>query len=338
MFSFSKTELHASSVRSLVWDRDELVDWASGGRRFRLDGSVIERRVNIAYPFDAAIQGPEGLACIYTRLGTKALLLRDGKLVRELNRSYYYADAYEYPVALVAGPDGRTLVVHCPDAYDRLEIDDALTGERLTRSDARAPKDFFHSRLAANPSSTRLLSAGWVWHPWDAVSFYDLAEALRDPRHLDEVHGLPHSAHFGLAEESSAAWLSDDRVVIGGSSEPEDPEEVAELGDTPRLRSNGLAVLSAPDGRCLSSAVLGHPPGTMMAVGEAHVICFFEHPRLVELATGSVLREWPELPSGRQTSSITRGLAATQPPLALDPAGRRFAIHHGESITVVELG
>jgi hypothetical protein len=56
----------------------------------------------------------------------------DGGLIRELGRSYYHADAYRYPLALFTLPDGRTGLVHCPAAYNRLEIEDALTGAPLT--------------------------------------------------------------------------------------------------------------------------------------------------------------------------------------------------------------
>jgi hypothetical protein len=49
--------------------------------------------------------------------GTKALLLEPGgKVTRELNRSFHHAQAYRYPLALSALPDGRTGLVHCPES------------------------------------------------------------------------------------------------------------------------------------------------------------------------------------------------------------------------------
>jgi hypothetical protein len=62
---------------------------------------------------------------------------RAGSLIREVNRSYYHADAYRYPLALFTLPDGRTGVVHCPEDYNRLEIDDARTGHRLVGPQVR---------------------------------------------------------------------------------------------------------------------------------------------------------------------------------------------------------
>ena len=94
----------------------------------------------------------------------QALLLHDGELIRELNRSHQQAGAYDYPIALGALPDGRQILVHCPDAYNVLQIEDAATGERLTAG-PREPRDVFHSRLAISPDGQHLLSAGWYWQP-----------------------------------------------------------------------------------------------------------------------------------------------------------------------------
>ena len=58
-------------------------------------------------------------------------------------------------------------------------------------------------------------------------------------------------AKTGLAEESSAAWLDDDHVLLAASLEPEDPTDAAEAdaesGSAPRLRPGGLAICVAED-------------------------------------------------------------------------------------------
>src|SRR5262245_16140267 len=113
---FTRTEITAPhrSVRSLVWRGDELVDWVAGGRAFLLDGSTRERAVGYSYRFDAATASPSGRdAVIYERLGTKGLLLREGNIVRELNRSFYHANVYEYPVCLFNLSSGREVIAHC---------------------------------------------------------------------------------------------------------------------------------------------------------------------------------------------------------------------------------
>ena len=69
----------------------------SNGLCWSPDGSVMYHtdsptgRID-AYRFDAACVSPSGgYAVIYERLGTKGLLLRDGVIVREIDRSFYHA-------------------------------------------------------------------------------------------------------------------------------------------------------------------------------------------------------------------------------------------------------
>ncbi len=326
--------------RSLCWRGDELVDWVSGGDAWTADSRYASARRNWGYGrFDAATADATGRwAVVYERTGTAGILLREGKIVREIHRSPYHADAFIYPVCLFAGPDDRVLLAHCPESYARIEIDDADTGERLTRSTSRKEPDFFHSRLAVSRSARRLLSAGWMWHPLDAVVWFDIAAVLRDPALLDAMEGATHSRYVGLAEESSAAWLSDERVVLGGSLEPEDPDQVAELGREhtgPRLCPNGLAVYDISVRNYLCKVDLGYPPGTMMPVGEHHVMTFFQHPRLVSLASGKVVHEWTDLDSGEAVSSIVH--EQQHAVLAVDASRTRFAIGHGDGIDVVTI-
>jgi hypothetical protein len=201
--------------------------------------------------------------------------LRDGKIVREIHRAPYHADAFLYPVCLFT-LDGRVVLAHCPESYARIEIEDADTGERLTHSSSRKEADFFHSRLSTSPGAKRLMSAGWVWTPWDAIVWFDIAAAIADPTLLELLEGSPRSRNIGLAEEGSATWLDDDRIIIGGSSEAEDPEESAETDRAhpgPHLRPKGLALYHIPSRAFVQSADLGYPPGTMMAAGPVrHVL------------------------------------------------------------------
>jgi hypothetical protein len=187
-------------------------------------------------------------------------------------------------------------------------------------------------------SGTRLLSAGWVWHPWDAVVFYDVEAALADPKRLDSLADVAtNSQNVTLAEESAGAWQSDNCVLLGGSEEAEDPAEAAELAHEPRLHPRGIAVYDVRAKKYISGFTLGEPPGAMMAVGMTHVIAFYRHPKLISLRTGKVLHAWDDLNSGLQTSSISRGLAFPPPPLAMDPLRCRFAVADQEHITIIQL-
>ncbi|HEY0094968.1 MAG TPA: hypothetical protein VGB96_11605 [Archangium sp.] len=296
------------------------MDWVSGGIRHALDGSTVDPHIRNGYRFDAAVMSQDGqYAVFYEKLGTKAVLLRDGRQVRELNRSYYHADVYEYPLALLTLPSGRTLLAHCPEEYCRLELEDAETGQRLTRRESESP-DFFHSRLQFSRDGRYLLSAGWIWHPVDAAYVFDVAQALERPESLDQLQDLVPGDSF--LEVHSAAFGARDTLVLHCSGLDGDD-----------LPESGLGVYSLSERRFLSLAPVEQPVGTLMVM-EEHAVGFYEHPRLIELATGRVLESWPGLTTGRQSSSIIHHLDAL-PPLALDPAGRRFAVGTDKGIEVV---
>lgn len=266
---FTETVIECSQVQTLAWHRGVLVDWAGGHTRIHLDGTI-ERGGYIPYGerFDAAISTGDGKhVVIYQRLGTKALLLRESKLVRELSRSYYCAEAYEYPVGFVCLSDGRTGLVHCPDEYDRLQIEDAVTGERLI-SGERARADYFHSRLSSNPSGTRFMSAGWIWHPIDCLLIFDVAEALRDGRVLDRLQTFPIDAPIG-AEVSAAAWIDDEHIVVATPDEEPDalPQGAGPAHPVPR----GLSVFDVTTGRCGSAVQLPEIAGTLMGSCQSRV-------------------------------------------------------------------
>jgi hypothetical protein len=263
---------------------------------------------------------------------------RRPKFVREIDRSYYHADAYEYPVALFNGPDGRILLAHCPGNYCRLELEDAETGRPLTASADRKPSDFFHSRLAASPCGKRLLSAGWVWHPLNVVASFDVAQALADPRHLDDFPASYSSFNPGVAEESSACWLDDDCIAVAASDEPE--EESVGDGAEPRLRPRGLAVYDMIQRTCRQAFQLDEPPGTILALGKRFILSLYRHPKLVDLSTGKVIHVWTELRCGLQDGSIIWHLDddAKPPPMAFDPATKRFAIANGDTVTLIAFG
>lgn len=336
MTLFRQSHFSAPGIRSLCWRGDELIDWVGGGHGFTLAGA--ERRANVSYGyrFDAATASPDGrFAVIFERLGTKGLLLRDGQVLRELDRSYYHADAYEFPVALFNAPDGRLLLAHCPGNYCGLELEEAETGRPLTVATERKPVDFFHSQLRASPGGRRLLSAGWLWHPLSLVACYDVAQALADPRHLDDRHGLASAFNPGLVEESSACWLDDDRLAVAASAEPE--QDSIEEDREPRLHPCGLAVYDVASRTCLGAFKMEESPGTILPLGRGHVLSLYRHPKLIELSTGKVLHVWPELASGRQDGSIMLGLGedAMPPAMAFDRSGGRFAIANGETITVL---
>ena len=115
---------------------------------------------------------------LYTEGGTKGLVREAGRVLREINRSYYHANDHEHPIAPGRVPDGREVLVHCPDHYTKLELEELASGRRLTERLGRGA-DVFHSRLSLSPDGQRLLSGGWVWHPVTVVEVVDLTRCGR---------------------------------------------------------------------------------------------------------------------------------------------------------------
>jgi hypothetical protein len=123
-----------TQVSSLCWHGDELVDWVGGVARYRLDGTVVERHINWAYRFDRAGAATDGQYVVISEaLGTKGLLLKGDRLLREINRSYYCANAYEYPVALSTLADGRAVIAHCPEEYCKIELEEVERAREALR-------------------------------------------------------------------------------------------------------------------------------------------------------------------------------------------------------------
>ncbi|MEU2423682.1 hypothetical protein ABZ619_22095 [Streptomyces sp. NPDC007851] len=93
-----------------------------GGRRWGRDGVARSAPFAWSFPFGAGIASASGhYSAVYQERGTKGALLEGERVVRELNRSYYRAPDYDYPLALGRLGDGREVVVRCPDEYNVLQ-------------------------------------------------------------------------------------------------------------------------------------------------------------------------------------------------------------------------
>jgi hypothetical protein len=321
--------IETDGIYSLLWDGNELVDWMGGHRRYTLDGKKTPVIVGYSYGFDAAVASPSGeFVALVAQLHTAAVLLRGGQYMRQINRDHYHASTYPYPLTFARLSDGREVLIHCPGSYRQLDIEDIVTGERITSAMPRQPDDCFHSRLSVSPSGRWLMSAGWVWHPVNVVRLYDLNEAMRDPATLDESKVEPP----GRWEMSSAVFIDDETLLVGTLDEFfGDEGNPAE--DFPGKHAVAAWKIGAPN--YARSIRLSHPPGTLMPIGADFVVTFFEHPRLYDLRTGALVKEWPEIRSGTQTCSITWD--NLPPPIALDSAHARFAVANDKVIHVVEV-
>lgn len=336
MQEVNRFEIPCLGCRSLIWSGDELVDWVSGGRRITLDKRVSQPLYTYAYRFDHAIVSTsQEYVVLYERLGTKALLLRnDGKVLREITRSYYHANAYEYPIAFLTLPDGHPGLVHCPHSYARLEIEAVESGAPLSERDTPSP-DFFHSRLEVSAHNRYLLDAGWIWHPFDMIQVYELGRVFADPAALDGGEGRFSPAVRTGVGINNATFLTPERIVFTTNDVFYDHGDVDE-DEQALLEPGVLAVYDVHERHHRSSALLEEPVGMLMPVGEDFVIGFYEHPKLIEVATGKVVTRWPEIASGTRNSSIIWSNMPL-PPIALDPQHQRFAVASPDAITVIEL-
>jgi hypothetical protein len=214
----------ANYLKTICWKDNSIVDWV-GGTTYSLDGTVKKHGYVYEFSFDSAIGSPNGIyAFVYQKLGTKGLLLKNGELLREINRSYYCANAYEFPAAFVTF-ESRTYLIHCPIAYNRLDLEDVETGEIITNIEGRKPDDRFYSRLEVSDDGTFLMSKGWLWHPLDEVAVFSTRECIRNPLLLDGPQFYP-KVSVGI---SAASFIDDNTITIGSSDEVFDEDEVGKL-------------------------------------------------------------------------------------------------------------
>lgn len=319
----------AEGVKSLAWKNGKLMDWASGDVQYELDGSRHGPTVFYAYHFDAAVVSPSGeFTALYERLGTKAVVIGPNRLFRELNRSFYHADVYEFPILFFRLADGKEALAHCPDEYCDLIIEDPATGVRWSKAGSGRIESMFHSRLAANTAGNRILSAGWYWHPSDTVCVFDLKPT---PDGLDL--GLFEKCCNLGAEVSSAVFNSLDQLIVTCAK---DADDLCDDEPGERLKRGKIGVYDFQEQKLVSLAVLETEAGTLMPVASKYVVGLFEHPKLIEVATGKVLCRWPELKTAQQTSSIIYH-KPLPPPIAIDPKLGRFAVADNKQIVVVSL-
>lgn len=329
--NFCRTEMPATRLRSLVWDGDTLVDWV-GGHRYPLQGPAERFNVGSAYRFNAAV-GFGSLGVSFEALGTKGVVLRDNgqrsvgnfvpmsvDVVREINRSYYHADHYLFPVTLFQHASERPILAHCPRGYNVLDLED-LDGNCLTPRSTEDATDVFHSRLQASVDGRWLLSNGWVWHPWRVACVYDVARALEQPTYLS-TDGEKVDLGDAWDGEVEAATFVGDRLVCATSEEQ---------------RALALYDLNGRRHECLIE--LPEPPGTrIMALDNDYLVLFDGHPRVLRLSTGTIVERWDDLDSGGGVHVPYVSTEDVGPPcLATDPVRGRFALGWVERIVTVSL-
>lgn len=289
--------IHTNFLGTIDWVDDYIVDWRSGGKKYFLNGADDEQPTGYyyAFDFDASITSQDGkYALLYKRLGTKAILLRDGIILREINRSYYHAGTYEYPAAF-ATIAGNTYLIHCPTKYCQLDFENVETGEIVTNINDRNPSDIFHSRLKVSSNNKNLLVCGWLWHPLDNVEVYDIVACLNNPQLLDKAAS---PMRFGT-EINTASFINDELILLSSTDEEPWNDEVL-----PELPQNHITVWKFRSNQLLQPVKVNYKIGNLFAINKQYAWDMYLFPKIIHIKTGEIIATLEDVNTGKQNSSI----------------------------------
>ncbi|MCO5946012.1 hypothetical protein [Mucilaginibacter flavidus] len=321
----NRKTITANYLKTIAWYDNTLIDWANAGKQYVLDDSKAKQLGHDTYGFgDAAIISADGVyAFIYKRLGTKGLLLKNGELLREINRSYYCADVYEYPAAFVTVLD-VTYLIHCPLAYNRLDFENAETGEIVTDTSKRKPEDVFHSRLEVSNDSSFLLSKGWLWHPLDVVNVYNIKDCFAKPKRLDVAITYPDRG----VEICTASFINSTQVLIGSSDEVIDEENLDVLPP------KHIAIWDLTKSAFSKPVTVNAEFGNLFAINENLAWDLFKYPKIIDINTGEVIDKMEDIDSGQQKSSIIHHVE-NYPQIVFNRESKQIAIAGKDKIEVL---
>ncbi|MCG2617635.1 hypothetical protein LZZ85_25265 [Terrimonas sp. NA20] len=317
-------------VNTLCWFDDSVIDWSSSAKRYYTSGEQSEVLFHYSYPysFDRAISSDDGVyAFIYCRTGTKGLLLKNGQFLREINRSDYYADQYEYPVCFASLSDGITYLVHCPVEYCRIDLENVETGEIVTNREDRNAADFFHSRLLVSPDNSKLISRGWAWHPYSDVKIFDLELAVKEPCSLDEGMGY----HDLSSELACASFIDNERILLASHQRADLFNDEA---NGSQIVPGSMAIWNI-EKNSLSQPVKSACPFdcNLYAINDCLAWDMHDYPKIIDFATGKIVDECREVFSGRQDSSIVAD--NLQPAITFNSITKQVAIYSNSMIEIL---
>lgn len=312
-------------LKTLDWLDGKIVDWNSAGTIYGPDGKKEQlQKYHFGYVFDSSITSDCGTyAMLYRKLGTKGLLLKNGEVLREINRSYYQSEVYEFP-AVFFTRNNIVYLAHCPDSYCRIDFEEVESGKIITGVE-RTPRDFFHSRLEVSPDNKFLLSKGWYWHPFDTIKLFDIDACISEPGLLD--HGI--SIDNVSVEIASASFIDNDLILVCASFEEPMNDDEAE----PVLPGQ-LAIWDFKTNRIVQAVTAAVRPGNVFAIDSEHCWDLFEYPKIIDLSTGEVLDKMEHISSGKQNSSIIHHLE-NLPKVAFNRKTKQIAIALNDVIHVL---
>lgn len=314
----TRQTFNTDSLKTIDWFKDNIIDWASAGKLYSSEGQQGQiGKYHYAFSFDASITSQDGqYAFIYKRLGTKGLLLKKGEIIREINRTYYCAEHYEFPAAFFT-VGNETYLVHCPIDYCRLDFENVETGELVSNVQEREPADIFHSRISISPDNKYLMVRGWAWHPVDTVELFNIAECLENPLLLDKSFLYPN---FGT-EIKSASFIDGERILIASADEATFDDEIP-----PLLPQKHFAIWNFIKNEITSPIKVNGEFGNLFAINERQAWDMFKFPKIINIQTGEIESKIEEINSGLQTSSIISGDIEKSPQICFNRQTGQIAV------------
>lgn len=322
-----RTTLHAHHLQTIDWYDHKIIDWSTAGTQYAENTAPVQLQ---QYDYDlganAAISSDNGeYVLLYQKLGTKALLLKNGELLREINRSYYHAQTYEFPAAFFTH-QGKTYLIHCPVEYCQLDIEDVETGEVVTNIPTRKPHDFFHSRLEVSPDHKYLMSKGWYWHPFNSVLLFDLTQCLANPLLLDDGVTLLDVG----AEICTASFVDGKHIQLGTYAESEDYEENKEDPILP----GQIGTWHVETHEIAHAVKIQAPFGNIFAIDATTCWDLYEYPKIIDLRTGQIIDQNKDIFSGHQTCSIIHHIE-NLPMTGFNRSTKQIAIAQNNTIDIL---
>lgn len=314
-------------LKTIDWLGDDIVDWSNGGKLYSIDGEQEQiSEYYFAFDFDSSITSPDGqYAFIYNRLGTKGLLLKNGKFFREINRTYYHANVYEYPAAFLSFRN-KTYLVHCPLKYCQLDIEDVETGKIISDLPERLPSDVFHSRIEVSPDGEFLMVRGWIWHPRDIVEIFDVAACFKNPLLLDKSNIYPNVS----AEINSASFIDNSRILLASSDGESFMDDNKEI-----LPPKHLAIWDFANNQISDPVEVKGDFGNVLAINEQFTWDTYRNPKIINIQNGEIEASLEHIRSGNQASSIIYD-KGNYPQIRYHRASSRIAIRRdSETIEIL---
>lgn len=314
------------NLQTINWFQDKIVDWANAGTLYETNGQKSQlNKYTFGFNFDCAINSTDRkYVFIYQKLGTKGLLIKDGEILREINRSYYQADVFEYPATFL-NHDNKTFLVHCPTSYRQLDFEEVETGKIITNVKQRKPADIFHSRLEMSPNGKYLLSKGWVWHPIDVVQVFKIEDCFSNPILLDK---LDYSFPSVGSELSTASFMDESKILVGSSDEVINDENLA------NVPAKSIAIWDLHNNKFFNQLTPSFEFGNLFSIDKTFAWDIYKFPKIINLITGQIVDKAEDVYSGEQKSSILFD-NKKQPQISFDQERKRLAIKDNEKVLIL---